>query len=353
MYSYARNAVRCAFSAVPAIAFLLFIVVFVSCAPRKTTVQGDSSLSLDSTNTGASLSAADAGVPAVSASAESAPVNSASASLSGKSVPPASSSAESAPAMSGFAAKNQSEVQKLERVLQSLYGALQNTASDKAQEQLLIADFIKANKQAFLADLSAVLQADTDDLLTRVDKKVLLSEDFIPADLKPLTAQTAQAGSYIINRNDLSLRSVAEKALAVMAKDARAQGITILVSSSYRSYAYQKKVYERNVAQMGKQAADRESAAPGASQHQLGTVIDFGSITDEYAKTDAGKWLTANAGTYGWSLSFPDGYEYITGYRWECWHYRYVGIPAARFQKKWFNDIQQYMIEFIYEWKNR
>lgn len=343
MYSYARNAVRCAFSAVPAVAFLLFIVVFVSCAPRKTTVQGDSSLSLDSTNTGASLSAADAGVPAVSASPMSAPVNSA----------PASASAESAPAMSGFAAKNQSKIQKLERVLQSLYGALQNTASDKAQEQLLIADFIKANKQAFLADLSAVLQADTDDLLTRVDKKVLLSEDFIPADLKPLTAQTAQAGSYIINRNDLSLRSVAEKALAVMAKDARAQGITILVSSSYRSYAYQKKVYERNVAQMGKQAADRESAAPGASQHQLGTVIDFGSITDEYAKTDAGKWLAANAGTYGWSLSFPDGYEYITGYRWECWHYRYVGIPAARFQKKWFNDIQQYMIEFIYEWKNR
>ena len=339
MYSYARNAVRCAFSAVPAVAFLLFIVVFVSCAPRKTTVQGDSSLSLDSTNTGASLSAADAGVPAVSASPMSAPVNSA----------PASASAESAPAMSGFAAKNQSKIQKLE----SLYGALQNTASDKAQEQLLIADFIKANKQAFLADLSAVLQADTDDLLTRVDKKVLLSEDFIPADLKPLTAQTAQAGSYIINRNDLSLRSVAEKALAVMAKDARAQGITILVSSSYRSYAYQKKVYERNVAQMGKQAADRESAAPGASQHQLGTVIDFGSITDEYAKTDAGKWLAANAGTYGWSLSFPDGYEYITGYRWECWHYRYVGIPAARFQKKWFNDIQQYMIEFIYEWKNR
>ena len=343
MYLYARNAVRCAFSAVPAVAFLLFIVVFVSCAPRKTTVQGDSSLSLGTTNTGASLSAADAGVPAVSASPMSAPVNSA----------PASSSAESAPAMSGFAAKSQSEVQKLERVLQSLYGALQNTASDKAQEQLLIADFIKANKQAFLADLSAVLQADTDDLLTRVDKKVFLSEVFIPADLKPLTAQTAQAGSYIINRNDLSLRSVAEKALAVMAKDARAQGITILVSSSYRSYAYQKKVYERNVAQMGKQAADRESAAPGASQHQLGTVIDFGSITDEYAKTDAGKWLAANAGTYGWSLSFPDGYEYITGYRWECWHYRYVGIPAARFQKKWFNDIQQYMIEFIYEWKNR
>lgn len=318
MHLYTRNAMRRAFSAVSAVALLLFIVMCVSCAPRKTSAQGAASLSLSGASAAASASAVDSAMPATS----------------------------------DQAVKSKSEAQKLDRVLQSLYGALQNTASDKAQEQLHIAESIKANKQAFLTDLSAVLQADTDDLLTRVDKKVLLSEDFIPADLKPLTAQTAQDGSYAISRNDLSLRSVAEKALAVMAKDARNQGITILVSSSYRSYAYQKKVYERNVSQMGKQAADRESAAPGASQHQLGTVIDFGSITDDYAKTDAGKWLTANAGTYGWSLSFPDGYEYITGYRWECWHYRYIGIPAARFQKKWFNDIQQYMIEFIYAWNH-
>lgn len=222
--------------------------------------------------------------------------------------------------------------------------------SDAKGEASTLAERILANRSLFLADLRAVLDADTDNLLIRVDKTVLLDENFVPPSLVPLTAESARAGAYVINRNDLSLRSDVEKALSHMAHAARDQGITLVVSSTYRSYAYQKRVYERNVAQMGKEAADRESARPGASQHQLGTVIDFGSITDEYAKTSAGKWLTANAGKYGWSLSFPDGYEFITGYRWECWHYRYVGPLAVRFQQKWFNDVQQYMIEFIHAW---
>lgn len=239
-----------------------------------------------------------------------------------------------------------SDEQKLTKILTA--GNL--PFSDAKGEASTLAERILANRSLFLADLRAVLDADTDNLLIRVDKTVLLDENFVPPSLVPLTAESARAGAYVINRNDLSLRSDVEKALSHMAHAARDQGITLVVSSTYRSYAYQKRVYERNVAQMGKEAADRESARPGASQHQLGTVIDFGSITDEYAKTSAGKWLTANAGKYGWSLSFPDGYEFITGYRWECWHYRYVGPLAVRFQQKWFNDVQQYMIEFIHAW---
>ncbi|MGI5173608.1 M15 family metallopeptidase [Treponema sp. OMZ 840] len=224
--------------------------------------------------------------------------------------------------------------------------------SDEKGEAQSLAQNILENKKAFLADLEEVLASDTEDLLIRVDKNVYLDENYVPASLVALTPETAQAGSYVIHRADLSLRAPVEKELSRMAKAAREEGITLVVSSTYRSYAYQKKVYERNVTQMGKEAADRESARPGASQHQLGTVIDFGSITDEYAKTPAGKWLYENAGKYGWSLSFPDGYEYITGYRWECWHYRYVGPLAVRFQEKWFNNVQQHMIEFIHAWKN-
>lgn len=224
--------------------------------------------------------------------------------------------------------------------------------SDAKGEARLLAQNILEHKKAFLADLEAVLASDTEDLLIRVDKSVYLDENYVPASLVALTPETAQAGSYVIHRADLALRAPVEKELSRMARAAREEGITLVVSSSYRPYTYQKKVYERNVAQMGKEAADRESARPGASQHQLGTVIDFGSITDEYAKTPAGKWLYENAGKYGWSLSFPDGYEYITGYRWECWHYRYVGPLAVRFQEKWFKNVQQYMIEFIHAWKN-
>lgn len=214
-----------------------------------------------------------------------------------------------------------------------------------------IAERILQDKKSFLADLQEVLEKDTWDSLILADKKHFLSEDYEPADLVSLTQDLAKAHSYVINRNDLSLRIPVEKALQTMAEAAKAEGITLVVSSTYRTYSYQKMIYERNVAQMGKEAADRESAAPGTSQHQLGVAIDFGSITDEYAETKAGKWLASNASKYGFSLSFPKEYEAVTGYRWECWHYRYVGEKAIAFQEKWFNDIQQYMIEFIYAWR--
>ena len=61
--------------------------------------------------------------------------------------------------------------------------------------------------------------------------------------------------------------------------------------------------------------------------------------------------MKQNAHNFGFYLSFPEEYESVTGYRWESWHYRYIGTAATAFQKKWFNDIQQYMIEFIHAWK--
>ena len=137
--------------------------------------------------------------------------------------------------------------------------------------------------------------------------------------------------------------------LLQMVSAARADGVTLLFSSSYRSYEYQEAVYEREVKTYGQQAADRESARPGTSQHQLGTAIDFGSITDAFAGTRAGRWLAAHAREFGFSLSFPKGYEEVTGYRYESWHYRYITRPAAKLQKEYFDDIQQYLLEFLHD----
>jgi len=203
------------------------------------------------------------------------------------------------------------------------------------------------NSQQFLEELEIVLLADTDYLLTLVDKQHYLSENYVPEDLVPLVKNN----HYAINRTDLSLRKPVEKALRIMADAASAENITILVSSTFRSYEYQKNLYARNVKQLGQAVADRESAKPGTSQHQLGTAIDFGSITDDFAYTKQGKWLLANAMKYGFSLSFPEGYEDVTGYRYECWHYRYIGVEACKMQQKWFGNIQQYMLEFIYAWE--
>jgi D-alanyl-D-alanine carboxypeptidase len=99
----------------------------------------------------------------------------------------------------------------------------------------------------------------------------------------------------------------------------------------------------------GKEQADRESAQPGKSQHQLGLTIDFGSITDEFAYTPEGKWLRENSWKYGFSLSYPEDMEWLTGYRHECWHFRYITPLGTKMEKEFFNGIQQYMLQY---WKD-
>ena len=198
---------------------------------------------------------------------------------------------------------------------------------------------------AFILDLFEILQTDP-YLRVLVDKEHSLKEDYEPEDLKELTN-----GSYRVNRTGLFLRKAAATSLEEMAAAAKSEGLTLTASSAYRSFNYQVQVYERNVKEMGQQAADRESARPGHSQHQLGLVIDFGSITNDFARTPEGIWLLTNASRFGWSLSYPEGYEDVTGYRWESWHYRYVGKGLAAFIDKYFDGIQQYALRFLYEWE--
>jgi D-alanyl-D-alanine carboxypeptidase len=220
--------------------------------------------------------------------------------------------------------------------------------SARAQAEIHITD-----TDAFLSDLTAVLASESrgasDDLplLVLVDKTHKLPAGYEPKRLVNL----GRNSDFSISRAGLSLRPEADKALRIMAQAAQKDGLRLLASSTYRSFDYQKKVYEKWVRIDGQEEADRESARPGTSQHQLGTAVDFGSITDDYAETPEGAWMYRNAAEYGWSLSFPHGYEDVTGYRWECWHFRYIGKEACAFQKKYFNDIQQYMIEFIDSWK--
>jgi D-alanyl-D-alanine carboxypeptidase len=79
--------------------------------------------------------------------------------------------------------------------------------------------------------------------------------------------------------------------------------------------------------------------------------VDFWPIDDSFAQTVAGQWVLKNAGRFGWSISFPEGYEEATGYRWESWHYRYVDRELAWFINTYFNGIQQYALQFIHAWE--
>ena len=206
----------------------------------------------------------------------------------------------------------------------------------------------------FLADLKKVLESEKsfsqEDLspFYLIDKKHFVSQNYVPNNLITLTKNDL----FAINKNNLSLRPEAFEALKKMAEAAKKEGITLTVSSTYRSYEYQKNLFDYWVSVDGLEEAERESARPGTSQHQLGLALDFAPVDDAFDETPAGKWVYENAADYGWSLSFPQGYEDVTGYRWECWHFRYIGKEAVEFQKKWFSNIQQFMIEFIDEWKN-
>ena len=196
----------------------------------------------------------------------------------------------------------------------------------------------------FVMDLLNVLEADP-YLYILVDKQHALNQDYAPADLVELVD-----GNYRVTRQGLLLRQAAVESLEAMAAASRSEGVILTAASAYRSYANQAEINSRLVRQMGQQEADRVSAPPGHSQHQLGLVLDFYPIEDRFAATPASAWLERNAGRFGWSLSYPDGYEEITGYLWESWHYRYLGPDLAAFKERYFEGIQQYALQFIYAW---
>ena len=232
------------------------------------------------------------------------------------------------------------EIEKLGRVLSSM--------TDRCKEAIP-----NGNPEEFLADLHEVLAWDEKNhgsdlsLYYLIDKKHNVGSDYVPENLKPVKNNDL----WNVSRNDLSLRPESYAALEELSRAALRDGIKLMVSSTYRSYTYQDGLFKRYVAQDGLALAERYSARPGTSQHQLGCAVDFGSITEDWGDTKMGKWVYAHAADYGWSLSFPREYEDVTGYMWECWHFRYIGKPACRFQKKWFGDVQQFMLEFLDAWK--
>ena len=112
---------------------------------------------------------------------------------------------------------------------------------------------------------------------------------------------------------------------------AKEDGYTIYNISSYRSYSTQNNIYNRYVRNDGQKNADTYSARPGYSEHQTGLASDIITTSDSFAYTKEYKWLIANSYKYGFILRYPKGKEYITGYQFEPWHYRYVGKDVAKY----------------------
>lgn len=127
----------------------------------------------------------------------------------------------------------------------------------------------------------------------------------------------------------------ARSAFATMASDARKKNVKIQVISGFRSYSYQKNLYERYVKTYGEKEASRFSAKPGHSEHQTGLTFDIGGpdqahwLKQSFDQTAEGKYLASNAHRYGFIMRYPKGKESITGYMYEPWHFRYAGVERA------------------------
>lgn len=131
------------------------------------------------------------------------------------------------------------------------------------------------------------------------------------------------------------LRRSVSAAANQMLTGARAAGHSLEVISGYRSYATQRDLYNYYVRTYGQAYADRISARPGHSEHQTGLAIDVGNVgggcglTACFGDTPGGRWAAANAHRYGFIVRYPRGYTHITGYAYEPWHLRYVGVALA------------------------
>lgn len=118
--------------------------------------------------------------------------------------------------------------------------------------------------------------------------------------------------------------------LHVMFAAAKQDGITLFVKSGYRSYIDQKIIYNGYVARDGKEKADTYSARPGHSEHQTGLAFDLNSTANSFADTPEAAWIAANSYKYGFIVRYPKGKEHITGYIFEPWHVRYLGVEKAK-----------------------
>lgn len=134
---------------------------------------------------------------------------------------------------------------------------------------------------------------------------------------------------YALPRSYGGANGEANAALRQLQAGAENAGFSMPLLSGFRSFETQDKLYRRYAATDGVAAANTYSAWPGHSEHQTGLAFDVGKISNGFGNTPAGRWLAAHAHEYGFIIRYPKGKESITGYQYEPWHIRYLGVKTA------------------------
>ncbi len=160
------------------------------------------------------------------------------------------------------------------------------------------------------------------NLLVLVNKYHQLPSNYEPENLIVLPSK--------LSNKTISLRKEAYDAFLKFTEDANKEGFDIIAKSGYRSYSTQVATYNGHVASKGKEKADTVSARPGFSEHQTGLAIDIGERNIRvFDQTDAFFWTEKNAYKYGFIIRYLKNKTDITGYAYEAWHIRYLGVELA------------------------
>lgn len=150
---------------------------------------------------------------------------------------------------------------------------------------------------------------------------------FVPSNLVVIASNYGGSGQYI--------QDIVYEQYKKMFDDMKSSGLNLVIRSAYRSYQTQVTLYNNYVNRDGVSAADTYSARAGYSEHQTGLAMDLGtpSTSDlaDFENTAEFKWMQNNAYKYGFILRYPSDKTLITGYMYESWHYRYVGVDVATY----------------------
>ncbi len=180
----------------------------------------------------------------------------------------------------------------------------------------------KVNYPNFLIPHQTKYSSFSKNNIILVNTNYYLVKDMIPANLViPIDVD------YIKKDIPIKLAKETYEAYKIMYDHAKQLNYNLTIFSGYRSYEYQENLYLNS--------SNGYVAKPGTSEHQSGYAIDISlrttGLTTHFAHTDEAKFLLENAHLYGFILRYPKDKSHITGYPYESWHYRYVGISTATF----------------------
>ena len=187
-----------------------------------------------------------------------------------------------------------------------------------------VVTYVNANldKEYYSSD-NLISNEDASKIDVLVNKYHKLDENYEPSDLTIIDSKYASGTQ--------KLRKEAQIKFEEMASDMAKENLKIYAGSTYRSYTYQKGLYDRYVKKDGFAAAETYSARSGYSEHQLGLAVDIVNGKWDYLSENDKEYdyLVKNSYKYGFILRYPRGSEYVTGYMFEDWHFRYLGVELA------------------------